>query len=334
MLAVSQLFRQNYVMNSENILPEITLEEDAEVQAPDEKLVALTEAETLVLGFDIGGSKTAWGVINQSGELKQSGVYPTPTTKQEFVDEIKNVIQKNPTTAVGIGIAGIISSDHHDLVVSPYLPQLSHSELVKEVEANFNLIATMENDARCALIGEVWLGAAADTTSAVLLTLGTGVGGAVMQKGSVLPHPTDLSKEIGRIMADPSDLFPASAGRGTIEALMGGRNLEERFGAPMEEIIAKARAGEEEALEIVEIISQHLMTCLRAVYEVFSCKRIIIGGKGMNNLDLYLKKNVPCPVMPAMLGEQAGIYGAARLALDALEIHRLDALEWGDPEEG
>ena len=84
-------------------------------------------------------------------------------------------------------------------------------------------LTILENDARCALIGEVWKGSAQEFSSAVLLTLGTGVGGAVMQKGTVLPHPQSISLEIGRLIVDPTDIFPTTSGFGTVEALIGGR---------------------------------------------------------------------------------------------------------------
>ncbi|MEI8004222.1 MAG: ROK family protein [Methanothrix sp.] len=290
----------------------------------------MASTEPDVLGLDVGGTKTAWGVISSEGKLKTSGTFPTPSTKEEFLEAVRQIVKAHPVQAMGIGIAGIVSSDHQDLVVSPYLPQLSHFELVKALEEECGLIATIDNDARCALIGEVWLGAASDVTSAVLITLGTGVGGAVMQKGVVLPHPHDLSQELGRIMANPADLFPAPSGKGTVEALIGGRNLAERFGLEVGELLAGARAGDPELTGFVSIIAENFMTSLRAIHEVYSCKLMIIGGKGLHNLDLYLGANPPCQVVPAVLGEQAGIYGAARLALDALEMEQLEQLEWGE----
>ena len=62
-----------------------------------------------------------------------------------------------------------------------------------------------------------------------------------MQRTRVLPHPTDISKEISHLVADPNDLFPAKAGRGTIEAMIGGKNVEERYGVSLAGVAAVLR---------------------------------------------------------------------------------------------
>jgi glucokinase len=272
-----------------------------------------------ILGIDIGGSKLAWGIVSTDGVIGKSDVLPTPTDKEALLQILSDLATEHSVVAIGIGMAGIMSPDHRDVVVSPNLPSLSHFEIVRVLEEKTGLPVSLENDARCALVGEAWKGAATETSSVVLVTIGTGIGGAVMQRHNVLPHPSDLSCEIGRIIAMPDDYFPAPSGRGTIEALLGGKNLESRFGITMSELVSQVKKGEAEALELFETISYYFTESMRAIFDTYSCKLLVIGGKGALDLDLYYRTELPCPVVPASLGEQAGIVGAARIALDLYE---------------
>jgi glucokinase len=286
-----------------------------------------------ILGFDIGGTKIAWGLVDEEGKIHQQGHVPTPPVRDEFLKTILSIITKHKPDAVGIGIAGTVSADHQDVVVSPHLPELSHFELVQTIQEKHPVPIALDNDARCALIGEVWKGKAQNVSSAVLITLGTGVGGAVMQKEVVLPHPHDITQEIGYLTADPDDLFPASSGKGSIEALLGGENLEDRFGIPVGDLVARARKEDPEALEIFKTISYYFIQSVRAIFETYNCKLILVGGKGNQDLDLYLRDIPPCPVEAAGLGELAGVIGAARLGLDLYEQEQEEIAEWGDEEE-
>ena len=279
-----------------------------------------------VLAFDIGATKTAWGIVDASGLLHSHAVIPTAFEQQPFLESLKSIIHQHPVDAVGIGIAGTVSADHQDLIVCPNLPELSHLQLVSHLREAGAPLTTLENDARSALIGEVWKGSAQDFSSAVMLTLGTGVGGAVMQKGRILAHPQDISLEIGRLIVDPTDIFPSTSGFGTVEALVGGRNLQERFGITLADEARRAANDDLQSMEIWGYISEYFHLCLESVYAEYRCKTIIIGGKGSQNLALYLgNQKPPCPVIVAGLGEKAGLFGAARLALD---IYEEDKKEW------
>lgn len=283
-----------------------------------------------VLAYDIGGTKTSWAVISDEGELQQEGRFPTPQSRDALLEKLYKVAEDKKVSGVGIAVAGVISPDHKDVVVCPHIPELSHFELVSTLESRLDLPVSMDNDGRCALVGEVWQGAARETSSAVMLTLGTGIGGGVMQKGNVLAHPNDITKELSHLVADPSDLLVTPSGRGTVESLLGGKYIEERFGIPMEELVEGVKKDDEEAITVFQNISYYFIQVMRAVYDVYHCKMIIIGGHGAKELELYLRDKPPCPVLPATLGESSGLYGAARLALDKYEADLEEDAEWGE----
>ena len=290
------------------------------------------ENPQMILGFDIGGTKTAWGLLTPEGDLQEHGHFPTPQDRDEMLSELIKIVLKYKPSAIGIGVAGTVSADHQDIVVCPNIPTLSHFELIQTLQEKHPVPIALDNDARCALIGEVWKGKAQNLSSVVMITLGTGVGGAVMQREVVLPHPHDITQEISYIVADPSDLFPAQTGRGSIESLLGGKNLEERFGVPMKDLVKHAHAGDPDAIETFKTISYYFIQSIRAIHDLYNCKLILVGGKGSNDLDLYLRDIPPCPIEPAGLGEIAAVYGAARLGLDLHEQEQIEAAEWGDDE--
>ena len=289
------------------------------------------------IGFDIGATKTAWAIVDTEGEVSSSGKFVTPNEREALIKELVACITKARKTetiaAVGIGAAGTVSANHRDVVVCQNIPDLSHFQLVSTLEKEVELPVVLDNDARCALVGEAWQGTARETTSAVLITIGTGVGGAVMQKGRVLPHPTDVNQEISHLVADPADLFPGQSGRGTVESMLGGRSLEARFGVSVAELAKGTAAGKEDDVEIFTTISYYFIQCIRAIYDVFHCKMIIVGGQAADELELYLRESPPCPVIPAQLGELAGAIGAARLALDVAEARDEEQAEWTHFEE-
>ncbi|HSI20765.1 MAG TPA: ROK family protein [Verrucomicrobiae bacterium] len=278
-----------------------------------------------VLAFDIGGTKTAWAIVDEEGTLGKRGEFATPQDRETFLAQFKKVVDAHADVAgVGIGIAGTVSANHKNTLVCPNIPELSHLELSETVSKP----CAIDNDGRCALIGEAWLGAATDTSSAVMITLGTGVGGAVMQRYKVLPHPTDLSLEISHLVADPDDYYPAKAGRGTIEALIGGKNIEARYEVSLAEMSGRTQKDDTDATEFWQILQHAFHQCIRAIHEAYGCRMIIVGGRGVKDLPLYLGGNpTPCPVIPAKLGPDAGLYGAARLGFDAVEE---DAKDWDE----
>lgn len=272
------------------------------------------------LGFDIGGTKVAWALGNEEGAILTSGRFGTPSTPEELIASLQEIIDKQHPTAIGIGIAGTIDTGKGSTILCPNIPAFSDMPLVEMLREHYDFPIALDNDARCALIGEVWKGAAKDLSSAVLITVGTGIGGAVMQKGKILPHPRDIQEEVGRIVIDPSDVFPSKSGTGSIESFIGGRNLEERLQISLGDCATKVRENDEEAVEIWYAISYFFIQCIREIYTRYHCKTIIVGGVGSKDLQYYLQDEPPCPVIAATLGAEAGMIGAIRLAIDEHDL--------------
>lgn len=284
-----------------------------------------------ILGIDIGGTKVAYGVVHQDGEVENYAQFPTPSSLDTLLVELKQIINTVQPDAIGFAVPGTVDTKKGRIIEAPNLQYLKEVNLAEAL--NLHLPTTTENDARTALIAEAWLGAAAETTSAVLITLGTGVGGAVMQKGEVLPHPSDITREISFLRATSFDAFPWRTGAGSVEALLGKKALEMRFGTPLADIIVGAEKGEGEMLELVSVIRDFLREAVTAIFHTYNCRLILVGGGGSEKLNLYLDSDgssYPCPIKAAHFGAQAGLIGAAKMAAEVWQQLEAEEKEWAE----
>lgn len=271
------------------------------------------------LGIDVGGTKIAWGSFDTSLKLTERGRLDTPETLDLFVAALVELITANESTVVGMGLPGTHTKDGKQLITCPNVPYLSGVALPELLQEQLpDCTVVMDNDARCAMIAEVAAGAAKNDQNALLITLGTGVGGAVMQRGQILIHPEDINQEVGHVVVDSTDAFVSpTSGRGTVEAFLGGRNLELRLGVSLQSLAKGVRIGNGDASAVWEQIQTYMRQCIEAIHATYTCRKIIVAGRGVADLEYYLGEyQPPCPVVPATLGEDAGLYGAAQLAYD------------------
>jgi len=264
------------------------------------------------LAFDIGGTKTAWGVVSPEGIITHHKQVSTPEKPGELYTLVEEISDKHPQLPIGIAIAGTVQGKA--VGVCTNLPGISgmHWDAMDR-------LMVVDNDARSALLAESALGAAADFQNAILLTLGTGIGGGIKRKGQVLPHPKEVSEELSRLIIDRGDVFPAATGTGTLEAILGGRNLEQRFQISLAEEARSARSGNEEAQEVWMIISHYFHEALRVLASHYQPDVVILGGIGSQDADLYLgDQRPPCAVVPAQFGAHAPLVGIGLAAMNLL----------------
>jgi glucokinase len=197
---------------------------------------------------------------------------------------------------------------------------------------NLGVTIPVLNDAHAALLGEVWKGAAAGSRNALLLTLGTGVGGAALIDGVLLRGQIGRAGHLGHICLDPDGVPDIVGTPGSLEDAIGECTLRERTKgrfATTEALIAAHQAGDTEA-GAVWLRSVYLLACgIVSLINAFDPEIIVVGG-GISKsgaalfdpLHQHLQEREWRPtgstvqIVPAALGEWAGAYGAARHALD------------------
>ena len=306
-----------------------------------------------VFGVDVGGTTVKMGLFNVDGEVLDKWEIKTRTENggEAILPDIaaaanakmeEKGIAKEEVAGLGIGIPGPINEDG----VVPHTANLGwgYKEVSKELSELTGLPCKGGNDANVAALGEMWKGGAAGYKNVVMVTLGTGVGGGIIIGGKILTGSNGAGGEIGHIHVD--DQIPGQCGcgkRGCLEQVAsatGITNLANQALAASDkpsmlrdgEVSAKTvfdavKADDELAKEIAERFGKYLGTALANITAVTDPQAIVIGGGVSKAGPILLEyvekyyqqycfkscKNVKFAL--ATLGNDAGIYGCAKLVL-------------------
>src|SRR5260370_15242857 len=157
--------------------------------------------DPLAIGIDIGGTAIKAAIVGIRGDLLESFRAPSPRTSSALRDFAHSVLERArvPVRGVGIGCKRIIDADSSRVKSLPGDLHFLEGQLLSEVIAAGDLPVCAENDARTALIAEVLWGAARGRRNVVLVTLGTGVGGAALVDGRILRGASGAAGHLGHV---------------------------------------------------------------------------------------------------------------------------------------
>ncbi|MFA6281730.1 MAG: ROK family protein [Candidatus Omnitrophota bacterium] len=296
------------------------------------------------LGIDWGGTYIKAGVVNSKGKILEKTVYSSGELKekQAFISEIKklkNRFAKYDIKAIGIGAPGMINVERGSIYYLPNVPGWNNFPLRGILKKELKIPVFIDNDANLFALAEVRRGAGIGKSRAIFLTLGTGLGGAVIFEGKILEGKTSAA-ELGHVPINVDGKKCGCGGIGCIETLTGSNYLLQRYAqlkklksAPKEvkEIFDKAKKGEKEALVLWEEFSLHLGKFLAGMINIFNPQIIILGGGVSGAFSLFkplllkaIKDQVMWPnfkdikIVRAKL-KDAGIVGAGLLAKEKVE---------------
>jgi glucokinase len=311
-----------------------------------------------IIGVDLGGTKMLLGVIDPDSKvLWESREASTGQTEDELVEllarEIEEARGKRPgAAAAGLGVPATIDHDRGVAVSAVNLP-LENLPIRDLLGERTGLPIFVDNDATVAALAEHLYGAARGTENAVMLTIGTGIGGGLILGGEIYRGSTGAGAELGHtvIEADGPPCQGNCPGRGCIETLASGTALgrEGRAAAEREpdsalgtmlaageEIDGKAvteaaLSGDATARRVFDLVGTRLGVALTSFANVFEPEVFVIGGGVIAAGDLLLEparreleaRALPpmkrIPVVAAELGADAGMIGAAAMARIELE---------------
>lgn len=256
-----------------------------------------------------------------------------------------------PAELVGIGVGspGSVDLEGGTVKYPPNFPGWTVVRLGEALHEKFHLPIVVDNDANAAAIGEAKFGAGLDHKDFIMITLGTGVGGGLILNGKIYRGPFGGAGEIGHITIDYNGPLCNCGKRGCVEAYVGAKYLTQRAveklrANPKSKILdlagndfskvdprivsLAAHAGDATALEVLKETGTYLGIGLASVVNLLDLRIMIIGGAiagaGKPLLDAVkesVKAHVLKPmtegleVLPARLGNKAGILGAAALVL-------------------
>ncbi len=302
-----------------------------------EEATAAAAGESELIGVDLGGTAIKLGRFDRQGRLLAEAEVPTPQPAMPgavsvvIAAAIDGLDPKRRADRVGIGLPGPTDAAARVARVSINLPGWVDVPLADWLEPRLDRRVTLANDANCALVGEAWLGAARDCDDAILLTLGTGVGGAILLNGELFSGHGGAAGELGLIGLDPDGPPCRSGNRGSLEQHCSIGGLARLSPLQPRELCRLAAAGDREALAVWERYGQLLGIGLSSLVYVLTPRRVLIGG-GLSAayphflpaLRRELEQRVLAvsrqgmEIVPCALGNGAGRLGAAWLALQRL----------------
>ena len=302
---------------------------------------------TLFLGIDIGGTKIAAGLVTKTGKVLVTRRCPTPLTggpdilqaALELAQELIAEANQSPT-AIGIGTGGQVDCDRGVILyASEILPGWTGTRVKAAFEEEYALPTFVDNDVNALAVGESRFGAGQGFATVLYVALGTGVGGALVLDGRIHHGAHWSGGEIGSLLLtmDPAARRALSGEVGTLEAYASGPGLvqtwREMTGQAEAEVTgftlaADARLDPEgTAACAVMRTGEYLGFGLISLVNVLDPDLIVIGGglASLGNLLLGPAQNVlqsralpgpaNCRIVPAALGPEASIIGAAALGM-------------------
>jgi glucokinase len=204
----------------------------------------------LTIGVDVGGTKIAAGVVDDSGEILEEALRSSPAKDSDAIedaiaDAVNDLCQRHDVQAVGVGAAGFVDAARSTVLIAPNLAWRDEP-LREELEKRTRLPVVIENDANAAAWGEFQFGAGYDVDDLLLVTVGTGIGGGLVLDGALYRGAFGVAAEIGHLRMVP-DGRPCGCGqRGCWEQYASGSAL-------MKTVREDARRGSTRAAMLLEL---------------------------------------------------------------------------------
>jgi glucokinase len=288
---------------------------------------------TNVIGIDLGGTAIKLGRFTEDGNCLQSLTVdtPQPATPEavllKMVDAIAQIDPNNQSIAIGVGTPGPADAAGRVAKVAINLVGWHDVPLADWLEAKTGKPTILANDANCAGLGEAWLGAGRNFQHLILLTLGTGVGGAIILDGKLFVGPQGAGAELGLITLNPDGPMCNSGNQGSLEQYASISAIRRRTGKEPVELGKLAENADIEALTFWQEYGKYLGIGLTSLIYVLTPQAVIIGGGVSASFQYFLpamqaeieKRVLPTSriglqILPAELSNSAGMVGAAKLA--------------------
>ncbi len=308
------------------------------------------------IGIDVGGTNVKIALVNEKGGIVYSNSIPTRAemgyeyTVNSMKEAIKELLKETNTSAkdvegMGFGFPGQIDCQKGIVRLAPNIPGWVDVPIAEIMEKEFGIPTRVDNDVRCAALGELNFGAGKGCENLVCITVGTGIGSGLIINGKLVRGASNAAGEIGHIKLDMTGGPLCGCGdRGCLEAfasgpsivamaeeyIKGGKSTKYRELANPDitpyVVSVAAQQGDPVAKRIFTIIGEYIGVGLASVVNLLNPEKIIIGGGVAAAGDILMtpiketlvKRAMPISggaveVVPAQLGNTAGVIGASLL---------------------
>ncbi len=250
---------------------------------------------------------------------------------------------------IGIGIPGILRLREGILVASPNLPGWENFNVRAQIARRLNAPFLLENDANAAALGEKWIGSGRNVNHLCFLTMGTGIGGGLIFDGKIWHGASGMGAELGHVTLYPEGRLCACGNKGCLEAYAAASAVVKaaqemlQAGTASEGLRKLAASGlkltsarvyelakenDVSAQEIYRQVGRALGIAIANFIAIFDIDTFVLGGGAVDAWDMFEKsmfeevatrsyvwRNDPRKILKSSLGSQAGVFGAAYLAL-------------------
>ncbi|MBM7052067.1 ROK family protein [Rothia sp. ZJ1223] len=307
--------------------------------------------QQFAVGIDLGGTKTAFGVVDANGQVYERHEIPTiadiggeelaRNTARGALTVIEQVTARGgEVTGIGIGSAGVIGAEGEVITAANVITDWSGVPLAHIISEETGLPTYAVNDVHAHALGESWAGAAAEAPSSLLVAFGTGVGGGYISQGEPLKGAHFLAGHVGHFSSPLAlDIPCPCGGTGHLEAVAAGPAIHRRYLATggdasspdTKDVAARARAGEQKAIDAIEFAARAAGIALGDLVNILNPHVLVLSGGMVNLGDLWLPivekefraaalgQAKETPLVAAQLGSDAPIIGAATLIPNFLE---------------
>lgn len=307
------------------------------------------------MASDLGGTNLRMAAVSRDGKIVYLTKCETPSA--ERADEIvralakaaaecrEAVAERGGICAMGVAVPSGVNYEQGVIIKAPNIPSLDGFRIAAALENELDLPVALENDANAAAIGEQSFGAAAGFHSAIVITLGTGVGGGIIIEGKILRGIDGMAGEIGHICVEPAGAPCGCGSRGCLEqyssasAIMRlARELENHYPQSLLRdqdrsasvaVYEAGLAGDELALEVFRQVGFYLGIALAGLINCLNPEVVVIGGGAAAGWELFIphvKEQISrrsyrvsaerARIVRAKCGDDSGILGAAKLAFE------------------
>ena len=309
-----------------------------------------------LLGVDVGGTGIKMGAVEVRGspQVLASDVLLDFSHRRasdvlgDVADRLRSLCANAGWTAadgVGVGSAGLVRRDHGDVVFSPNLPNWAGASIRETLAGHLNLPVRVDNDVNVFALAEWLWGAGERSREAVFLTLGTGIGGALIAGGRLVRGAAGFAGELGHSTLVLGGIECPCGNQGCAERYVGNKGivdaarrhpdfaedslLRDADSLTPRTLSLAANQGSKVGREVLAEVGRGLGGLLVTVVNILNPERVVIGGgvaqAGALVLDparehvarhSLVARHSPPEILAATLGERAGLLGAAALLLD------------------
>ena len=295
-----------------------------------------------VIGIDLGGTSINGGLIDEEGNIIKRADKDTLTANSRYevlqrVSEVIDTLMEDEVIGIGIGSPGFIDFDEGKVLkVGGNIKDWAGTSIKEELKKRyFNIPIFVENDANVAAICEHWKGAAKKYNNFIMLTLGSGLGGAIyIENHGLIKGHRYRGGELGHAIFIPNGRLCTCGQKGCVEQYISGNAVEkiyeERTGIKKKgKDILKSINEDDIANEILHEFSHNLAIYITTLKNIFDPQRIVIGGGVINSKEYwwddmiesfkkYSNDSEDMDIVPAEYLNDAGMIGAGKIVIDGV----------------